>query len=71
MAGNGKHGAGEADFDFLVGSTPDGRIVIDFRGMKIDHMKLKQDVALDLAQGLVEAVQQAKEGVIITLDRKF
>ncbi len=69
MAGNGKHGAGEADFDFIIGTTPDGRILIDFRGMRIDHMKLGQLTALDMAEALVQAVQQAKEGIIVTLDR--
>lgn len=61
----------EADFDFIVGSTSDGRIVVDFRGMKIDHMKLKPEMALDMAEALVEAVSQAKEGVIVTLDKGF
>lgn len=68
---NGTERPGEADFDFVIGSMPDGRVVIDFRGMKIDHLKLKQHIALDMAQALVEAVQQAKEGVVITLDRRF
>lgn len=65
----GEAAADEADFDFIIGSTPDGRIVVDFRGMRIDHMKLKQDEALEMAEGLVEAVQQAKQGIIISLDR--
>ena len=65
---NGTQGPAEADFDFVVGSTTDGRIVVDFRGMKIDHMKLKPDMALDMAEALVEAVSQAKEGIIVTLD---
>lgn len=69
--GNGSEGPGEADFDFIVGSLPDGRVVLDFRGQKIDHLKLKQHMALNLAEALVEAVNQAKEGVIITLDRTF
>lgn len=67
----GEHADGEADFDFIVGSMPDGRIVIDFRGMKIDHLKLTQDMTLEFAEALVEAVQQAKEGLIISLDRRF
>lgn len=66
-----EHADDEADFDFIVGSLPDGRIVIDFRGMRIDHMKLTQHTALYLASTLVEAVQQAKQGVIISLDRQF
>ena len=68
---DGTEGPGEADFDFLVGSTPDGRIVLDFRGMKIDHLKLTQLMALDLAESLCEAVGQAKEGIIVSLDRQF
>ncbi len=66
-----EHADDEADFDFIVGSTPDGRVLIDFRKMKIDHLKLNQDTALNLAEALCEAVQQAKEGVIVSLDRKF
>ena len=59
----------EADFDFLLGSMPDGRVVLDFRGMKVDHLKLTQDMALNLAEALVEAVQQAKQGIIISTER--
>ncbi len=69
MAGNGTEGPGEADFDFIIGTTPDGRILIDFRGMLIDHMKLGQLTALDMAEALVQAVQQAKQGIIVTPDR--
>ncbi len=65
----GQHGAEEADFDFIVGTTDDGRVILDFRGMRIDHMKMGQVTALDMAEALVQAVQQAKEGIIATLDR--
>ena len=67
---SGEHADDEADFDFIVGSLHDGRVLLDFRGMKIDHLKLKQNTALDLAEALVEAVKQAKEGIIITLERR-
>lgn len=66
---DGTEGPGEADFDFVIGTTPDGRVLVDFRGMRIDHMKLGQVTALDMAEALVQAVQQAKEGIIVTLDR--
>ncbi len=69
MAHNGQHGPDEADFDFIVGSLPDGRVILDFQGMRIDHMKIGQLTALDMAEAIVEAVNQGKEGVIATLDR--
>jgi len=68
---HGNEGPGEADFDFIVGSTPDGRVLLDFRGMQINHLKMTQDVALNLAEGLVEAVNQARQGLVVSLDRKF
>ena len=55
----------DTSIDFVVGTLPDGRVLIDFRMAKIDHMKLTRDQALDLAEGLVEAVNQAKHGRII------
>ena len=58
----------EAKIEFIIGTTPEGRILIDFRTNKIDHLKLDQDMALDMAQALVEAVQQAKAGRIILPD---
>ena len=64
---HGTEGPDEADFDFIVGSTPDGRVLLDFRGMKIDHMKMTQDMALNMAEGLVEAVTQARDGIIIRI----
>jgi len=56
----------EAQMDFIVGTTPEGRVLMDFRGMTINHLKLEQDMALNLAEALVQAVQQAKQGIIIT-----
>lgn len=66
---DGTEGPGEADFDFLLGSLPDGRIILDFRGMKIDHLKLTQDRAAELRDGLDEAIKDARQGVLINLDR--
>ncbi len=66
---DGSQGPEEADFDFIVGTTDDGRVILDFRGMRIDHMKMGQMTALDMAEALVEAVNQAKEGIIVALDR--
>ena len=60
----------DTDIDFVVGSLPDGRVLLDFRMARVDHLKLTQDMALDLAEGLVEAVNQAREGVIVSLDRR-
>ncbi|MCB7130437.1 MAG: hypothetical protein J3T61_12970 [Candidatus Brocadiales bacterium] len=60
----------DTNLDYLVGTLPDGRVLLDFRMAKIDHLKLTRTQALDLAEGLVEAVNQAKEGVIATLDRR-
>ena len=60
----------DTNIQFLVGTLPDGRVLLDFRLARIDHLKLKQDIALDLAEALVEAVNQAREGVIATLDRE-
>ena len=49
---------------YVVGSLPDGRALIDFRGRAVDHLKLEQDVALDMAEALVEAVRDARQGII-------
>lgn len=49
---------------FIVGTLPDGRVLIDFQRM-LDHVKLGQDTALDLAETLVEAVRQARQGAIL------
>jgi len=66
-----EHSDSEADFDFAVGSLPDGRVLLDFFGMTVDHLKLNQDMALDLAESLVEAVKMAKQGLIITTERRL
>jgi L-asparaginase/Glu-tRNA(Gln) amidotransferase subunit D len=50
---------------FIVGTLPDGRVLIDFRALPVDHLKLTQAQALDLAEGLVEAVRQARQGIVI------
>jgi len=52
--------------DFVVGTLPDGRVLLDFRLAKIDHLKLTREQALELAEGLVEAALQAsRHGRII------
>ncbi len=51
----------EGKIDFAVGTTTDGRVLLDFRTNMIDHMKLEPDIALDLAEALVEAALQAKK----------
>jgi len=50
---------------FMVGTLPDGRVLVDFKTAKIDHLKLTREQALDLAEGLVEAARQARGGRII------
>ena len=60
----------DTDLQFIVGTLPDGRVLLDFRMASVDHLKLTRTEALDLAEGLVEAVNQAKEGVIATFDRR-
>jgi len=44
---------------FVVGTLPDGRVLIDFRMATPDHLKLTQEMALSLAEALVEAAKQA------------
>ena len=60
----------DTGLQFLLGTLHDGRILMDFRSAHVDHLKLTRTEALDLAEGLVEAVNQAREGVIATLDRR-
>ena len=56
----------DTNLDFLIGTTPDGRVLMDFQLAKVDHLKLTTTQALDLAEGLVEAATQAtKHGRII------
>lgn len=51
----------DTDIQFIVGTLPDGRVLLDFRAAKIDHLKLTPTVALELAEGLVEAARQAAQ----------
>lgn len=60
---DGQHGPGEADHQFIVGSTYDGRALLDFRGLKIDHLMLTRDQALNLAETLVDVVRDIDNGV--------
>ncbi len=55
----------DTELQFLVGTLHDGRVLLDFRSAHVDHLKLTQDMALDLAEGLVEAVTQARQGRVI------
>ena len=48
---------------FIVGSMPDGTILMDFRLAKIDHLKLTREEALDLSEGLVQAVRDVNAGI--------
>ena len=59
----------DTNLDFLIGTMPDGKIIIDFRLAKVDHLKLTQPQALEMAEGLVQAVRDAKDhGIIIPTD---
>ncbi len=51
----------DAKIEFCVGTLADGRVLIDLRSHMADHLKLEQDQALDLAEALVEAVNQARQ----------
>ena len=55
----------DIDFQFVVGTLHDGRVLLDFRMARVDHLKLTQDMALDMAEALVEAVRMAKAGHVI------
>ena len=60
----------ETNIKFLVGTLPDDRMLLDFRAAKVDHLKLTREQALELADGLVEAVRQANErGIVIDTGR--
>ncbi len=48
-------------FGFAIGTLHDARVLVDFGGRLVDHMKLDQQEALDFAEGLVHAVHQARE----------
>lgn len=59
----------DTELQFIVGTLPDGRVVIDLR-RDVDHLKLTREQALELAEGLVEATRQATEhGRIIETGR--
>lgn len=49
----------DTNLDFVIGTLPDGRVLMDFRMAKVDHLKLTTEQALELAEGLVEATRQA------------
>ena len=55
---------GDVNIKFCVGTTRDdesGRLLVlfDFRGERVDHLKLTHDTALELAEALVEAARDA------------
>lgn len=60
-------GEGDTQIQFLVGTTPEGEVLLDFRRL-VDHVKLQPNAALELAEGLVDAAKQAAQHgrVIIT-----
>ena len=49
---------------FVVGSLPDGRVLIDMRGRAVDHLKLTHEMALEMAEALVDTVRGARQGII-------
>jgi len=56
----------DTNIEFAVGTLHDGRVLLDFQMAKVDHLKLSREQALELAEGLVEAVNQAnKHGRVI------
>lgn len=55
----------EQNFTYLIGTTPDGRVLIDFRGRPIDHLVLTETDALELAEGIMQAVKDARQGIIL------
>lgn len=56
--------AGDVNVQFLIGTLPEGRVLIDFRRF-VDHIKLTPDQALELAESIVEASKQAMAGRVI------
>lgn len=52
----------DTNIKFLVGTLPDGRVLLDFRAQLVDHLKLTPDGARELADGLREAARQADAG---------
>ena len=63
----------DTKLEFIVGTLPDGRVLIDFKAAKVDHLKLSATQALELAEGLVEAVNQATQHgrVILPMGSEF
>ena len=57
----GTHGDQEAGIDFVLGVTTDGRVLIDFRTRMCDHIMLTPDMALELAEYLVETAKLANQ----------
>lgn len=53
---------GDQNVQFLLGTLPDGRVLVDFRGTPIDHLKLTPDQALELAEYLVHTAKEARRG---------
>ena len=49
----------DTKLEFVIGTLPDGRVLMDFRMAKVDHLKLTTEQALELAEGLCEAAKQA------------
>jgi len=50
----------------VVGTLHDGRVLVDFRTQNVDHLKLTVEQTFELAEGLIEAAQQAsRHGRII------
>ncbi len=56
--GKGQHGPEEADYEFVLGITDDGRTLFDFCGMRLDHMKLTLEQTKDLRDSLDENIRQ-------------
>lgn len=55
-------GVSDTNIQFLVGTLPDGRVLLDFRAQRVDHLKLTPTGARELADGLMEAAKQAEGG---------
>ena len=51
----------DAKIEFCVGTLADGRVLIDFLTHMCDHLTMEQDEALDFAEAIVEAVNQARQ----------
>lgn len=61
--------AQDTQLHFIVGTLPDGKIVLDFR-RPVDHLKMTVDEASALCEGLVDAIRQvAAHGRVIETGR--